>query len=139
MGNLFRFLYGLIGGRARQAEAIYPYLVQARDFFNLAVAQGGASSNAFTSQWGEVQRRLEEFELRDKKLRRHVDSLLECANKAFGLSPEPRYIHGLGDVPTPEDIERQKRYGEVGEIARDCQQHALDALRRTSQLRGAAF
>lgn len=126
-------------GRAALAADLRPLLVQARDFFSDAVAQGGTTSDDMISNWGPIERRLEEFEVKDKKLRQQTEAMVASAKEAFAIAPAPWLVFIVdGRLPSPEEQEYWRKRAETIDPCRKAEQHAVATLRRLSRLVGRA-
>lgn len=131
------FLRRFLRRDASLARDLRPYLIEARDFFSDVVANGGATSDEVVDKWGPIERRLEEFDLRDKKLRGHVEALVSVAKEVFAIAPPTRYVWVLDNRPeSPEDREWSQRHGETVEPARRAEEAARNGLRRLSRIAG---
>lgn len=134
-------LFGSRGRRvAAEVDVLRPLVQQARDFFGAAVASGGADSSEFIQVWGEIERRLQEVVVADKKLDELLGQMRSCANSAWARSPAPTaYVVSPDNPVVPAHVrDAQKRKGEVVEICRECEGLAIEALRRMSKLRASA-
>jgi len=116
-----------------------PLVQQMRDFFSEAVALGGKTQSDFEQRIGPIERRLDEIVITEPRLKELIDALFQCSKKAFALAPPGGpWMSVLNRPPTPKEIDESRRMGQVAEEARNCEQKAMAALRRMSDLRGKA-